>query len=74
MANMWRSLPQCDGYLGIVVPGRKAKLASASDQRTVPEMWLSACVGCGSRKKRKRNQAHDVPKLARLMETSSKAR
>jgi hypothetical protein len=66
-----RSCPKCNGYLGIVVPGTEGQDARAGDQRTVLEVWLSACVGIGSRKKRKRNQAHDVPKLARLMETSS---
>jgi hypothetical protein len=40
-------LPKCNGYLGIVVPERKA---GAVNQWTVSEMWLSACVGCSSRK------------------------
>ena len=37
-------------YLGIVVPRTESQDSSAGDQWTVPEMWLSACVGRGSRK------------------------
>src|SRR5262249_36910759 len=39
-----RSWARCNGYLGILVPEWKA-----SDQWTLPEMRLSACVGVGSR-------------------------
>jgi hypothetical protein len=42
------SCPKCGGYLAIVVAERKAKLP-VQDQWTVPEMWLSVCVGVGSR-------------------------
>jgi hypothetical protein len=37
-----RPCPKCNGYLGIVVPERKAKMPV---QATVPEMRLSARVG-----------------------------
>jgi hypothetical protein len=44
-----RSCPKCDGYLGIVVPEPKAKLPVQGDQWAVREMWLSVCLGVGSR-------------------------
>jgi hypothetical protein len=47
-----RSCPKCNGYLGIVVPERKAKMPVQAIQWTVPAMWLSACVGIDSRKDR----------------------
>jgi hypothetical protein len=57
-----RCCPRCNGYLGIVIPKRKAKLPVQAINGRLTERWLSACVGIASRKKRKRNQAHDVPK------------
>src|SRR6266487_3301802 len=43
-----RSCPKCNGYLGIVVPERKAKMPVQAINGRCLKMWLSACVGCGS--------------------------
>jgi hypothetical protein len=45
MAKFQRSFPKCNGYLGIVILNGRS-----GDQRTMPEMWLSPCVGISSRK------------------------
>ena len=62
-----RSRRKCNGYLGSVSPERKVNIGVQAVN--------GRCQKCGYRlawvvvrgKNRKRNQAHDVPKLARLM-------
>ena len=39
------SCTKCGGYLGIMVPERKAKDTRAGDQWTVHEMWLPLGMG-----------------------------
>jgi hypothetical protein len=49
-ASSFHRCPKCNGYLGIMVPEGNARLLPVSgDQWAVLEMWLSACVGAGSR-------------------------
>jgi hypothetical protein len=43
-----RSCPKGKGYLGIVVPERKAKLPVQAINGRCLKMWLPACVGVGS--------------------------
>jgi hypothetical protein len=43
-----RSCPRCDRYVGNRGARMEGQDASAGDQWTLPEMWLSARVGIGS--------------------------
>jgi hypothetical protein len=44
-----RSCPKCNGYLGIVIPERKAKMPVQAINGRWLKMWLSGCLGLNSR-------------------------
>jgi hypothetical protein len=61
-----RSCPKCNGYLGIVVPERKAKVPVQAINGRCFEMWLSPGVGFGS----EQNVNGTKPKTPKLVSSS----